>query len=238
MFRTVSIRRFAACLLLAACVSCVGCRSSSWFSWGGATAHSTAETGAYPSSSFHQSHYGGTDNPGEPMLRPGDDVSWTIESVQSQRFIALAGESVVSSDGTLELGRYGRFKVTGIPVVQASLVMEEHVKGYIANPRVNLTRKGLPQSQVSETGSNASNWTSHKTGYSNWESAPREKQSSGWNVNKSSSESLPCGGWKCFEDPARSVSQSGNQSVSGTAAQSNPPARKYGPIMGFFMGKG
>jgi hypothetical protein len=158
--------------------------------------------------------------------------------VQEQRFPVMSGESVVSADGALELGRYGRFQVTGRPVAQMSVVMEEHVKPFVINPRVKLALKG--QGATTAPGSTPTSWTSQKVSTRNWESTTAEKKLSGWHTEKTTNainETRPQCGWKNFDCQSGSDAHSGTRTNAASTVSANPPARTYGPIMSFFMGK-
>ena len=47
---------------------------------------------------------------------------------------AIAGEHLVASDGTVNLGTYGRVRVTGLTIDEARARIDEHLSNYLQNP--------------------------------------------------------------------------------------------------------
>jgi polysaccharide export outer membrane protein len=63
-------------------------------------------------------------------------VSVTLLQMSAQQ--PIAGEHLVGPDGTINLGIYGRVRVTGLTVDEAREAVEEHLSEFIEDPRVSL----------------------------------------------------------------------------------------------------
>ncbi len=63
-------------------------------------------------------------------------VSATLLQMSAQQ--PIAGEHLVGPDGTINLGIYGRVRVTGLTVDEAREAVEKHLSEFIEDPRVSL----------------------------------------------------------------------------------------------------
>ena len=63
-------------------------------------------------------------------------VSVTLLQMSAQQ--PIAGEHLVGPDGTINLGIYGRVRVTGLSVDEAREAVETHLSEFIEDPRVSL----------------------------------------------------------------------------------------------------
>jgi len=72
--------------------------------------------------------------PGVRVLRPGDDLLWSIQAGRE----LLDGRSQiqchVDEEGTIDLGRLGKVKVVGLTISEAKLALETHVYGRAQPP--------------------------------------------------------------------------------------------------------
>jgi polysaccharide biosynthesis/export protein len=70
------------------------------------------------------------------VIEPPDLL--TVEALKSLPDRPLAGERLVRTDGTINLGFYGCVCVAGLTIDQARERVEQHLSAFIRNPKVNL----------------------------------------------------------------------------------------------------
>ncbi len=62
----------------------------------------------------------------------------SVTLVQTAALQQIAGEHMVSQDGTVNLGVYGRVHVTGLTLDQARFVLEQYLSQFLPNPRLSV----------------------------------------------------------------------------------------------------
>ncbi|REJ64751.1 MAG: hypothetical protein DWQ31_20915 [Planctomycetota bacterium] len=62
----------------------------------------------------------------------------SVTLVQTSGTQQIAGEHLVSQDGTVNLGNYGQVYVTGMTLHEAKVAIEEHLTDYLDDPKVSV----------------------------------------------------------------------------------------------------
>ena len=70
------------------------------------------------------------------VLQTNPQVSVSLLQMSAQQ--PIAGEHLVGPDGTINLGIYGRVRVTGMSIDEAREAVEKHLSEFIEDPRVSL----------------------------------------------------------------------------------------------------
>lgn len=254
MFRDVYGHWLLLGLFLGSCLMVSGCRSLSWhWPWRRAT-DPVDTTYSGPVLTYPNEYQGGSSTTSfkkSPSsintLNIRDEVSWTIESDQGQRFPVMSGKTYVGPDGTLELGPYGRFSAKDLSIRELSSVLENHLQPYIRNPKVTLKVENSAQGiKPSETTSTI-RWTSQKPDYSA-RNAQKSSNNTGWGRSRgwtnpqSATASTAHSGWVRaeVEQPLSQSTTTMQTSVSETQIQPDKQGqekRKRGPIMRLIWGK-
>lgn len=79
--------------------------------------------------------------PTAPMvgkLAPKMELAWNIVSHQKNPIPVMSGKSVIGPDGSIVVGPYGQFNVSGMTLAQATQFLEMRLQQYVVNPRVQL----------------------------------------------------------------------------------------------------
>jgi hypothetical protein len=107
---------------------------------------------APPPPSWETSHsalYPPAPPPGNPKLVQRMELAYYIVSDQQKQVPIMAGQSQVGPDGTIVIGPYGQFYVTGLTLSQASQVIEQGVRKYTPNdPLVRVQLQLLSPAQT------------------------------------------------------------------------------------------